>query len=37
MGALAGTIYWMVAGRGAGVDPMSIEERATVKAPPLRR
>jgi hypothetical protein len=36
-GALAGTIYWMIAGRGAGSDPMSVEDRATVKAPKPRR
>lgn len=36
-GALAGSIYWMVAGRNAGPDPKSIEERATMKAPALRR
>lgn len=36
-GALAGSIYWMVAGHSAGFDPKTIEERATVKAPPLRR
>lgn len=36
-GALAGSIYWMVAGRNAGRDPDTIEERATVKAPAIRR
>jgi hypothetical protein len=36
-GALAGSIYWMVAGHGAGSDPKTIEERATVKAPAQRR
>jgi hypothetical protein len=36
-GALAGTIYWMVAGHGAGSEPKTVEERATVKAPPFRR
>ena len=36
-GALAGTIYWMLAGRGAGSEPPSIEDRATVKAPRVRR
>jgi hypothetical protein len=36
-GALAGSIYWMVAGRNAGPEPKSIEERATVKAPAIRR
>jgi hypothetical protein len=36
-GALAGTIYWMVAGHGAGSEPKTVEERATVKAPPIRR
>jgi hypothetical protein len=36
-GALAGTIYWMIAGRGAGSDPLSVEDRATVKAPKARR
>jgi hypothetical protein len=36
-GALAGSIYWMVAGRNAGPEPRSIEDRATVKAPVRRR
>ncbi len=36
-GALAGTIYWMLAGRSAGSDPPTIEDRATVKAPRIRR
>jgi hypothetical protein len=36
-GALAGTIYWMVAGRSAGAEPQTIEERATVRAPTMRR
>jgi uncharacterized Tic20 family protein len=36
-GALAGAIYWMVAGHAAGAEPQSIEERATVKAPAARR
>jgi hypothetical protein len=36
-GALAGTIYWMIAGRNAGPDPKTIEERATVNAPRIRR
>jgi ABC-type antimicrobial peptide transport system permease subunit len=36
-GALAGTIYWAIAGRSAGADPMTVEERATVKAPRVRR
>ncbi len=36
-GALAGSIYWIVAGRSAGADPLTVEERATVKAPPIRR
>lgn len=36
-GALAGTIYWIIAGRGAGSAPKTAEERATVKAPPARR
>jgi hypothetical protein len=36
-GALSGSIYWMIAGRGAGSDPQTIEERATVKAPARRR
>lgn len=35
-GALAGSIYWMVAGRNAGADPKTVEERATVKAPRIR-
>jgi hypothetical protein len=36
-GALAGTIYWMIAGRNAGPDPKTVEERATVNAPKARR
>jgi hypothetical protein len=36
-GALAGSIYWMIAGRSAGADPPSIEDRATVRAPKPRR
>jgi len=36
-GVLAGTIYWMLAGRGAGSEPRSVEDRATVKAPRVRR
>jgi hypothetical protein len=36
-GALAGTIYWVIAGRNAGSDPPSVEDRATVKAPKARR
>jgi hypothetical protein len=36
-GALAGTIYWIVAGRSAGFDPKTVEERATAKAPAARR
>jgi hypothetical protein len=36
-GALAGSIYWMVAGHGAGANPPSIEDRATMKAPQQRR
>ena len=32
-GALAGSVYWMVAGRKAGADTPSIEDRATVQAP----
>jgi hypothetical protein len=36
-GALAASIYWMVAGSSAGPEPKSVEERATVKAPPVRR
>jgi hypothetical protein len=36
-GALAGSIYWMIAGRSAGSDPLSVEARATVKAPLVRR
>jgi hypothetical protein len=36
-GALAGSIYWMVSGRNAGPEPKSVEERATVKAPAIRR
>lgn len=35
-GALAGTIYWMLAGRSAGADPLTVEDRATVKAPRAR-
>lgn len=36
-GALAGSIYWMLAGRSAGSDPPTIEDRATVQAPKARR
>ncbi|MGL4637348.1 MAG: hypothetical protein ACRCWF_15305 [Beijerinckiaceae bacterium] len=36
-GALAGSIYWMVAGRSAGSDPKTVEDRATVRAPAVRR
>jgi uncharacterized membrane protein YecN with MAPEG domain len=36
-GALAGSIYWMIAGRKAGADPKTVEERATVKAPRIQR
>jgi hypothetical protein len=36
-GALAGTIYWMLAGRGAGADPLTVEDRATMPAPRVRR
>ncbi len=36
-GALAGTIYWIIAGRSAGSDPKTVEERATAKAPAVRR
>ena len=36
-GALGGTIYWMIAGRSAGSDPLSVEDRATVKAPAYRK
>lgn len=36
-GALAGSIYWMIAGRSAGAEPLSAEERATVRAPRLRK
>jgi hypothetical protein len=37
-GAVAGTIYWIIAGRSAGADPPTVEERATVKAPkPAKR
>ena len=32
-GAFAGSIYWMVAGHGAGRNPRTIEDRATVTAP----
>ncbi|MFM9973313.1 MAG: hypothetical protein ACKVON_01910 [Beijerinckiaceae bacterium] len=32
-GALSGSIYWMVAGRSAGADPLTVEDRATVHAP----
>ncbi len=31
-GAFAGSIYWMVAGHGAGRSPRSIEDRATFTA-----
>jgi hypothetical protein len=36
-GALAGSIYWMIAGRAAGVDPPSIEDRATFSLPQRKR
>jgi ABC-type multidrug transport system fused ATPase/permease subunit len=36
-GALSGSIYWMIAGRSAGSEPKSVEERATVKAPVIRK
>jgi hypothetical protein len=36
-GALAGSIYWMIAGRSAGPDPLTVEDRATVKAPRLKK
>jgi hypothetical protein len=36
-GALSGSIYWMIAGRSAGSEPLSAEQRATVKAPPVRK
>jgi hypothetical protein len=36
-GALAGSIYWMIAGRSAGPEPRSIEDRATMRAPALKK
>jgi hypothetical protein len=36
-GALAASIYWMVAGRAAGREPETVEERATMRAPAARR
>jgi hypothetical protein len=36
-GALAGSIYWMIAGKSAGRNPLSAEERATVRAPYVKR
>ncbi len=32
-GALAGSIYWLIAGRSAGAHPASAEDRATIAAP----
>jgi hypothetical protein len=32
-GAIAGTVYWMIAGRSAGPEPKSIEDRATYRMP----
>jgi hypothetical protein len=32
-GAIAGTIYWMVAGRSAGPEPRSVADRATYQMP----
>ncbi len=32
-GVVAGTVYWLIAGRTAGPEPKSVEERATVRAP----
>ena len=36
-GALSGSIYWMIAGRSAGRNPPSVEDRATVRAPLARK
>jgi hypothetical protein len=36
-GALAGSLYWMIAGRSAGSDPKSVEDRATMRAPAIRK
>ncbi len=36
-GALAGSLYWMIAGRSAGSDPKSVEDRATMRAPSPRK
>jgi hypothetical protein len=36
-GALSGSIYWMIAGKSAGRNPLSAEERATVHAPYVKR
>ncbi|MGL5117048.1 MAG: hypothetical protein ACRC7C_17155, partial [Beijerinckiaceae bacterium] len=36
-GALAGLVYWMFAGHAAGNDPLTVEDRATMKAPVARR
>jgi hypothetical protein len=36
-GALAGSLYWTIAGRSAGSDPKSVEDRATVRAPAIRK
>jgi hypothetical protein len=35
-GALSGSIYWMIAGKSAGRNPLSAEERATTHAPIVR-
>lgn len=36
-GVLSGSIYWIIAGRSAGRNPPSVEDRATVRAPQIRR
>jgi hypothetical protein len=36
-GALSGSLYWMIAGKSAGRNPLSVEERATTRAPVMKR
>jgi hypothetical protein len=36
-GTLAGSVYWMIAGRSAGSDPLTVEDRATVNAPRIKK
>jgi hypothetical protein len=36
-GALAGLVYWMLAGHAAGSGPPTVEDRATVRAPAVKR